>query len=75
MHQRRMGGGEAMSSINPCLRNQSERVKWIVSGLDYEKLTPWEEQFVEDIERKSEFKELSIKQIEIIERIYREKSR
>jgi hypothetical protein len=50
-------------------------VKWIISGLDYEKLNKWEEKFVEDIERKSAFKELTIKQIEIIERIYREKGR
>ena len=62
-------------SIDPCIRNQHERVKWIISGLDYEKLNEWEEQFVEDIERKSAFKELTIKQIEIIERIYREKGK
>ena len=43
-------------SIDPCIRNQHERVKWIISGLDYEKLNEWEERFVEDIERKSAFK-------------------
>lgn len=62
-------------SIDPCIRNQYERTKWIISGLDYEKLNEWEERFVEDMECKSEFRTLTVKQIEILERIYKEKSR
>jgi hypothetical protein len=52
-----------------------ERLKWIISGLDFEKLNEWEERFVEDVEDYFKRKgNLTEKQEEIIERIYREKA-
>ncbi len=53
-----------------------DRLQWIIHGLDYERLTSWEEKFVEDVE--GYFKrrgDLTDKQEEILERIYKEKSR
>lgn len=53
-----------------------DRLSWIIQGLDWEKLTEWEERFVEDIERYFRRKgDLTNKQEEIIERIYKEKGR
>lgn len=54
-----------------------DRLEWIISGLDFNLLTPWEEQFVEDMEKrlKDQEKDLTERQEEILERIYREKSR
>lgn len=53
-----------------------DRLKWIITGIDWEKLTPWEEKFVEDVEgyfgRKGD---LTDKQEEILERIHKEKGR
>jgi hypothetical protein len=53
-----------------------DRLSWIIQGLDYEKLTEWEERFVEDVERYfKRHKDLTERQEEILERIYREKGR
>ena len=53
-----------------------DRLAWIITGLDYELLTDWEEKFIESIEiyfkRKGDLTDL---QEEIVERIYREKGR
>ena len=55
---------------------QNERVKWIVSGLVYDDLTDWEKIFIESIEIQSdEGKILTNRQIEILEKIYKEKGR
>jgi hypothetical protein len=57
-------------------RTQNERVQWIVSGLNHDKLTDWEQKFVESVEKQSiNGKTLTLKQIEILERICKEKSR
>jgi hypothetical protein len=54
----------------------ASRLKWIITGLDWERLTPWEEKFVEDMENYFNRKgDLTDKQEEILERIYKEKSR
>lgn len=51
-----------------------ERFRWILSGIDFEKLSEWEENFIESCEKQLKYKpELSEKQTEIIERIYQEK--
>jgi len=53
-----------------------ERFDWIISGLDFNDLTPWEEKFLEDMGYKMERGgQLSKWQEEKIEQIYREKSR
>lgn len=53
-----------------------ERLDWIISGLDFNDLTPWEEKFLEDMEYKMEHHgDLSKWQEEKVEQIYREKSR
>ena len=55
---------------------QNERVKWIIQGLIYDDLTDWEHKFIESIENQSDDgKVLTERQMEIIERIYREKGR
>ncbi len=52
-----------------------ERLKWIISGLDFEKLNDWEEGFVERCEKMMDRKgSISYPMEEIIERLYREKS-
>ena len=53
-----------------------DRLKWIISGLDFDKLTDWEEKRVEEWEK--QFKEkgyLTDRQEEILERIFKEKGR
>lgn len=51
-----------------------DRLKWIISGLDFDLLSPWENAFVDTIEWNFKKKrDLSQKQEEILERIYREK--
>jgi hypothetical protein len=51
-----------------------ERFKWILTGIDYEKLNSWEEKFIESCEKQLEYKpELTFKQTEILERIYSDK--
>ncbi len=52
------------------------RLSWIISGLDFDLLTDWEEKFVESVE--AYFKrtgDVTQKQEEILERIFQEKSR
>lgn len=61
--------------------DQNRRVKWIISGLDYDELTGWEKSFVESVESQSDgCKILSDNkggrsQMEILEKIYKEKGR
>jgi len=51
-----------------------ERVKWIISGLDYKKLTDWEERFVEKMESLVDRGfDLTDAQMDKLEEIYREK--
>lgn len=53
-----------------------DRLKWIISGLDFECLTDWEGKFVEDIEAFfGRHGDLTERQEEILERLYREKGR
>ena len=53
---------------------EPQRFKWIVSGIDFNKLTKWEEDFIESCEKQLQFKRhLSMKQTEILEKIYSEK--
>ena len=62
--------------ITPEYKVQRERIKWIISGLDWDDLSDWEQGFIESIEEQSnDGKILSYKQIEILERIYRIKGR
>lgn len=59
-------------------RNEMERkrLNWVIDGLDWEKLTPWEERFIEDVELYFIKRgNITDKQEEILERIYKEKSR
>lgn len=57
-------------------KKQNERIKWIIRGLDYDKLNDWEQERVEEWEMQSDKgKWLSDRQMEILERIYREKGR
>jgi hypothetical protein len=52
----------------------SDRLKWIISGLDFNDLTDWEERFVEACERRMDIKgDLTESMEEILERLYREK--
>ncbi len=70
-----------MSFINTEWRDQNSMVKWIVSGIDYSKLTEWESSFIESVEKQSnQGKILSdnkdgISQMEILEKLYKEKGR
>jgi hypothetical protein len=53
-----------------------DRLKWIISGLDFSELTEWEEGFVEDVEGYFQRKgDLTDRQEEILERIYKQKGR
>ena len=55
---------------------QNERVKWIISGLNYNNLTEWEQDFIESVEIQSdEGKVLTDKQMKILEKIYKEKGK
>jgi hypothetical protein len=50
------------------------RFEWILTGIDYEKLNSWEERFIESCEKQLKYKqELTLKQTEILERIYSDK--
>jgi hypothetical protein len=56
--------------------SQNRRIKWIISGLSWDEITEWEKMFVESIEGQSDSgKALSEKQMDILERIYKEKGR
>lgn len=49
-----------------------ERVKWIISGLTFDKLTDWEEGFVESIEERVDGGlGLTEKQMDKLEEIYK----
>lgn len=51
------------------------RLDWIIKGLDWEKLTNWEEKFVEACEKGfKKYGDLTVKMEEVLERIFREKS-
>ena len=53
-----------------------DRLTWIISGLDFNDLSPWEEKFMESCESYFEYHgDLTDKQEEIIEQIYKEKGR
>ena len=55
---------------------QNERVKWIISGLVYDDLTDWEQDFIESIEWQSNGGAiLTNKQMEILEKIYKEEKK
>jgi len=55
---------------------QNARVKWIISGLVYDDLNEWEQARVEEWEECSDKGNmLSNRQMEILEKIYREKGR
>jgi len=57
------------------LKKQQERVEWVVEGLDDDRLTVWEAGFMESVQKQSENgRFLSDRQMEIIERIYKEKA-
>ena len=63
-----------MSKYLEELKRQQKRVGWIISGIDFDNLTEWEQNFFESIERQSlNGKLLSDRQMEIAERIYKEK--
>lgn len=68
--------GEYMTQWSDYQKKQNERIKWIIRGLDYDKLNDWEQERVEEWEMQSDKgKWLSDRQMEILERIYREKGR
>ena len=53
-----------------------DRLSWIISVLDFNDLNNWEEKFIEDIEKYFHRKgDLTERQEEILERIFKEKSR
>lgn len=53
-----------------------ERLKWIISGIDFENLNDWEERFLERCEKMMDAKGfISNPMEEIVERLYKEKSR
>lgn len=50
------------------------RFNWILKAIDFDELTSWEEDFLQSCDSQLKKKnELSEKQIDIIERIFREK--
>jgi hypothetical protein len=52
-----------------------DRLNWIIKGLDYERLTRWEERFVEACEKGfKKYGGLTPKMEEILENLYREKA-
>jgi hypothetical protein len=62
--------------ITPEWKSQNARVKWIISGLDYELLNAWEQARAEEWEIKSDSGQLlSDKQMVILEEIYYKKGR
>jgi len=53
-----------------------DRLEWIIGGLDFNLLTPWEERFVEEMELKfHRTGDLNERQEKKLEEIYRERSR
>lgn len=58
------------------IKKQNERIKWVMGGIDIEDLTNWEQEFLESIEAQSDKgKFLSDRQMEILEKIYKEKGK
>lgn len=69
-------GKDNMTKWSDYQKKQNERVKWIIRGMDYDKLNDWERERVEEWEMQSDKgKWLSDRQMEILEKIYREKGR
>jgi hypothetical protein len=57
-------------------RAVKERVKWIISGLEFDDLNEWEQKFVESVENRVDSGlEPTDKQMEKLEEIYKEKGR
>lgn len=59
-----------------------ERMRWVISGFDFEKLTDWEASFAEQVEERFDQREkragkgyVTDAEEEILERIYRGKGR
>ena len=50
-----------------------ERFNWILKAIDFEKLTDWEEEFLQDCDYRIKGRELTDKEEEIVERIFRER--
>ena len=52
-----------------------DRLRWIISGLDFNLLNDWEERFVEACEKRMKIKgDLTEPMEEILERLYKEKA-
>lgn len=65
-----------MSEWSDYKKKQNERIKWIIRGMDFNKLNDWEQVRVEEWEIQSDKgRWLSDRQMEILEKIYREKGR
>jgi hypothetical protein len=53
-----------------------ERLKWVVSGINFEKITDWEQEFLESVETYFDrHGNITDKQEAILERIYKEKGK
>ncbi len=51
-------------------KQQNKRIKWVIKGIDYDKINEWEEEFLESIEEQSDKGNvLTSKQMGILERI------
>ena len=51
-----------------------DRLIWIIKSINFDSLTLWEETFLESVEKQFyKFGDISEKQEEILERIYRER--
>ncbi len=53
-----------------------QRLQWIIEGLDWDKLNEWEEEFVQACEnRMGVMGDVTPKQEEVLENLYRKKSK
>jgi len=59
-----------------------ERLKWVISGLDFERLNEWESNFCEQVELRYDLRQartgrgyVTEGEEEVLERLYREKGR
>lgn len=59
-----------------------DRLKWVISGLDFDKLSDWEENFVEQVEKRFEQRKkrdshgyVTPGEEEVLERLYKEKGK
>ncbi len=76
MKLRKKRGRKMSDDIISQTLSQNRRIKWIISGLSWDEITEWEKMFIESIDGQSDGgKVLSEKQMDIIERIYKEKGR